>query len=333
MFKNRSLLLPIAAFAIAAIPLKAAATTGSSKQNESVGRPVRIISLSFHNQPLETIAGVIDREAGQGADLIALPEVWRGQQDGHEETLEGPTITAISALAKKYHTYIVCPLDRKAGNRRLNSAVLIDRTGKVVFVYDKVYPYWSEYDHKPPVSIASDVPVYDTDFGRIGIAICFDVNFPEVWQRLADKGAELVIWPSAYSAGTTLQAYALLHHYYVVSSTLENDCVVYDISGEEMLYQHTPNGINVARITLDLDRGVYHTNFNMDKRAKLLKERGMDVVLERSFQRESWFVLRAARPGVSARTLAHEYGLEELRDYLDRSRREIDRMRGQKLGQ
>jgi hypothetical protein len=63
----------------------------------------------------------------------------------------------------------------------------------------------------------------------------------------------------------------------------------------------------------------------MDKRDKLLKERGDDVVQERWMERESWFVLRARRPGVSARELALRYGLEELRDYLSRSRSEIDK--------
>ena len=57
----------------------------------------------------------------------------------------------------------------------------------------------------PPVQVGREVPVYQADFGRVGMAICFDVNFPAVWQRLADAGAELVLWPSAYSAGSSLQ--------------------------------------------------------------------------------------------------------------------------------
>jgi len=303
------------------------ATAGMSMATEPVGRPVRILSLSFLNQPLEKISAIIDAEAAKGVDLVILPETWRGQRDDTMEPLDGPTTRAMSALARKHHTYIVSPIDRLYEGHRLNTAVLIDREGKVVFTYDKVFPYWSEFDFKKKVEPADAAPVYTADFGKIGIAICFDANFPEVWKALADQGAELVVWPSAYSAGTTLQAHALMNHYYIVSATGAKDCVVYDINGEEILYQRSKD-INITHVTLDLDRGIYHQNFNLAKRAKLLKEHAEDVREDRWMDREQWFILAARRPGVSARALAHQYGMEELRDYINRSRREINKMRG-----
>jgi predicted amidohydrolase len=290
-----------------------------------VGRPVRVVSIGFSEKPLDAVVGIVEREAARGADLIVLPETWTGH--AAPETLEGKTISTIGALAKKYNTYIVCPIDRKDGSRRYNSAVLIDRRGRVAGVYDKVFPYWAEFDFTPPVDIGTKVPVFETDFGRIGFAICFDVNFPEVWQALADQGAELVVWPSAYSAGTSLQAHAINHHFYIVTSTLRADCLVYDITGEQLLYEKSKD-VNVSRITLDLDRGIYHQNFNIEGRDKLLKEHPEDVVQEKWMDLEQWFVLKAKRPSVSARALARQYGMEELRAYLDRSRREIDKKRG-----
>jgi predicted amidohydrolase len=318
----------LTAFAVACMLCSAAAWAGL----QPIGRPVRILSLSFHDKPLDVIRDLIDTEAAKGVDLVVLPETWRGQKDNTMETLDGPTITAMSALALKYHTYIVSPIDRKDGDRRLNSAVLLDRNGKVVLVYDKIFPYWSEFDHHKKVEVGTAAPVYQADFGKIGIAICFDVNFPEVWKSLADHGAELVVWPSAYSAGTTLQAHALTNHYYIVSSTYTADCIVYDITGEQILYQKSKD-INVTHVTLDLDRGVYHMNFNIAKRDKLLTEHGEEVEQQEWLDREQWFVLRARRPGVSARELAHQYGLEELRDYINRSRRDIDAMRGWSFSQ
>ena len=292
-----------------------------------IGRPVRAVSLSFRDKPLQTIVDRVDREGARGADLVVLPETWRGQKGDTAETLDGPTVTAMGALAARHSMHIVCPIDRKDGTRRLNTAVWLDRQGRVACTYDKVYPYWAEFDLEPPVQAGHDVPVVQTDLGRIGMAICFDVNFPEVWQQLADQGAELVVWPSAYSAGTSLMAHAINHHYYILTSTLLGDCLVFDITGR-VIHDQRDKDINVSRVTLDLDRGIYHQNFNMGPRDRLLREHGDDVEQEEWLDREQWFVLRAKRPGVSARELARRYGLEELRDYVSRSRRQIDAASG-----
>jgi len=294
--------------------------------SDKTGRPVRIVSLCFENEDFNKIISIVDEEGAKGVDIIVLPETWRGPST--IESLEGETITTLSELARKHHTYIVSPIYRKEGEERYNSSVLIDRNGRVVFIYDKVFPYWNEFDMAPPATPGKNRNlVFDTDFGRIGLAVCYDVNFPEVWQALRDQGAELVLWSSAYSAGSQLQAYALLHHYYIVSSTYSKDCQVYDITGERILDQND-GSITVASITLDLDRGIYHENFNMGKLADLLKAHGNEVEEETHLLREQWFVLRAKNEGVSARSLAHEFGLEELRDYQDRSRTAIDGKRG-----
>ncbi len=125
-------------------------------------------------------------------------------------------------------------------------------------------------------------------------------------------------------------AHALNHHYYIVTSTLQRDCLVFDITGR-MIHDQCDQDINISRVTLDLDRGIYHQNFNMAPRDRLLREHGDDVEQELWLDREQWFVLRAKRPGVRARKLARQYGLEELRDYISRSRRQIDARRARSL--
>ena len=307
-------------------------TESSSKEPDvkKTGRPVRVVSLSFRDKALQEIVARVNREGARGADLIVLPETWRGQKGDTSEPLDGPTVTAMAALAARHSMYIVCPIDRKDGTRRLNTAVLLDRQGRVACAYDKVYPYWEEFDLDPPVMAGHVAPVVQTELGRIGLAICFDVNFPEVWQQLADQGAELVIWPSAYSAGMSLMAHAINHHYYIVTSTLLGDCLVFDITGR-VIHDQRDKNLNISRVTLDLDRGIYHQNFNIGHRDRLLREHGEDVEQEEWLDREQWFVLRAKRQGVSARALARQYGLEELRDYINRSRRQIDVRRGRKV--
>jgi predicted amidohydrolase len=316
----------------AAAAIEATGPATADQGPATLGRPVRAVSIGFKPDPgLDRIAELVHREAARGADIIALPETCRGQNDHSPEALDGPTVSAMAQLAAKHHTYIVCPIDRKAGERRLNSAVLLDRRGRVACVYDKIYPYGEEFNKHPGVDPGEAVTVFQTDFGRLGLAICFDVNWAPLWQRLSDFGAELVIWPSAYSAGRSLQARAIDFNYYIMSATWTPDCLVYDLDGEQLLHEHdnTPGGANVSRFTFDLDRCLFHQDFNLPtKLANLLKDRGDEVEREKWLPMEGWFVLRAKRPGVSARELARRYGLEERRPYINRSRCEIDKLRG-----
>lgn len=289
-----------------------------------IGRPVRIVSLGFNNRSVEEIACAMDKEGEKGVDLMILPETWTGTE---MEKMDGPAVTMCAALAKKHHAYVVCPVFREDEHgTRWNTAVLLDREGNRVFSYDKNYPYWSEFDLIPPCEPGHETKVYETDFGKIGILICFDVNFPEVWEKLAAKGAELVAWPSAYSAGTSLMAHAINHHYYIVSSTLIGDCSVFDITGKEILYEKNET-FNVSRITLDLDRCIFHENFNEEKRDRMLAQHAGEVIQELHMEREQWFVMKACAPGISARKLTAGYQMEELRAYLRCSAGEIDHMK------
>lgn len=309
----------------------------TSAASNRIGRPVRIATISFQNggKPLDQLVPLVDQQGALGTDIISLQEACRGQKDdgSSEEALDGPTITAMARLARKHQTYIVCPIDRRDGNRRFNSAVLLDRTGEVVCVYDKIFPVWADECMKRHVAPGKQVKVYDADFGRLGFAICFDVNWEPLWKQLSNHGAELVIWPSAYSAGRTLQAWAIAYNYYIVSCTGQPDCHAYDIDGAELLHDERNRGqdLNVSRVTLDLDRCVFHQDLNFwpkDRLPKLLKERGEDVEREKWEPLEGWFVLRAKRPGISCRDVARQYGLEELRHYINRSKCEIDKCRG-----
>jgi hypothetical protein len=256
-----------------------------------------------------------------------LPEYWNGHE--HPEPLDGPTFHAIAEAARACGMYVVCPIDRLDTNgQRLNSAVLIDRQGQPAGVYDKHFPYWDELCFQPPVLPGVEIPVFETDFGRLGLATCFDMNFPEVWKKLAEQGAELVAWTSEVSGGLSLQAQAIANHFYIVTADKTCDCSVFDITGQRILYEKTP-GMNVSRFKLDLDRSIYHYNFNLQKRARLLTEHSEEVGIDCDLPEEEWFVLKAIQAGARARPLASAYGLEELRHYLDRSRSDINALRDQ----
>jgi len=281
--------------------------------------------MSFPGMGLEEAVALLRQEDAFATDLVVLPEYWRGLE--YPEPLDGPTINAVAQAARACRMYVVCPIDRlDHDGRRLNSAVLIDRLGQPVGVYDKYFPYWDELRWQPPVLPGAAIPVFETDFGRLGLATCFDMNFPEVWKKLAEQGAELVAWTSEVSGGLSLQSQAIANHFYIVTADKTCDCSVFDITGQRIFYEKAP-GLNVSRFTLDLDRGIYHYNFNLQKRASLLSEHGDEVTIDLDLPEEEWFVLKAIKAGARARPLAGAYGLEELRHYLERSRDEINALR------
>jgi predicted amidohydrolase len=315
----------------AATPAGEATGYPAGSSEEKIGRPVRVVSIGFHEaaHSLEWIADQVDREGARGTDIIALPEECLNDGHGGPETLDGPSIKTMSRLAQKHRTYIACAMDRKEGERHFNSVALLDREGRVACVYNKIFPMQAEC--MDGTHTGEQACVHQADFGRVGLAICFDVNWSSIWKQMSNRGAELVIWSSAYSAGRTLQAHAISFNYYVVSATLTPDCTVYDIDGQQLVHETNNQGhdTNVTRITLDLDRCIFHQDYNRpEKIARLLKEAGDDVAEEKWMPLEGWFVLKAKRPGVSARQVAKKYGLEELRPYLNRSQCEVDKFRG-----
>jgi predicted amidohydrolase len=313
--------------------LTAQATAG--KQAANYNRNVRAVSIGFDNGrnklPLTRIAELVDREGAHGADIISLPEFCRGKSAA--EPLNGPTVSAMASLARKHSTYIVCPINRKDGGLYFDSAVLLDRRGRVAGIYDKMYPvYENEIKWNPSIHPGQAVPVFSTDFGRVGIAICFDVNWSPVWRHLSNLSAELVIFPSEMSAGRCLQARAIQYNYYIMSATTIPDCLIYDIDGDLIVHDHenAGKGLNITRRTLDLDRCIFYTyKLNQAKLKVLLQEHPDDVEVDKDLDMETaWVVLKAKRPDVSARALARQYGLEELRHYINRSRCEADKARG-----
>jgi hypothetical protein len=206
-----------------------------------------------------------------------------------------------------------------------NTAVLLDRDGKVQERYRKVFVYWGE-----GVNPGRDgVPVFDTDFGRIAILTCFDANFDELWQAAERKGAEIVFWPSAYGGGMPLNGFAMIHNYFVVAVGRGN---MIDLMGKTIEDVEKPRPQQFIA-TLDLDRTLIHTNFNKEKVEKLLQDHAGEIVQEQFLDMESWYVLRAIKPGVRVRDLCKQYQIETLREYRHRSREQIDdaRVKGGKI--
>jgi predicted amidohydrolase len=154
------------------------------------------------------------RIAGQrGSDLCVLPEVFTGSALALGNSLElaesipGPTTERLCAIARTYGMYIVGSLYEAASGGIYNTAPLIGRDGSILAAYRKshlfdpgVRPDLPVYRESDKVTPGDGLCVVDTDFGRMGIAICSDIRFPEIFLNHALQGAELVVLPSAFPA-------------------------------------------------------------------------------------------------------------------------------------
>jgi predicted amidohydrolase len=180
-------------------------------------RQVKISSLSLPgmspepdriSKVIERAAKWIDMSANDGPDLITLPESFNGlgldpeEWANSAEEVTGPSAEMISEKASEHSTYIVCPIVRRDPEGIHNSAILFDREGEQVGIYDKVHPTIGEIEQG--IIPGTEGLVLDTDFGRVGFAICFDLNFRDIRQYYLENRPDIVVFPSMYRGGIQL---------------------------------------------------------------------------------------------------------------------------------
>ena len=153
----------------------------------------------------------LDSAGKKGCDVALMGEFFMpGDVDGVEakilsadvkhrgiNEMNGPAIQMMSAKAKQWNMYVSGSifLRRDREDVIYNSAPLYDRKGELIGIYDKVNLYDPELDYG--TSPGESVPVFKTDFGTVGIMICYDSWHPAVAKLLALKGAEIILFPSA----------------------------------------------------------------------------------------------------------------------------------------
>lgn len=155
------------------------------------------------NDPADRIVPYIEKAAADGCDLVCFPELYLGMFRVPSKQTE---TVAKAARENKINVSVGCfEITDKAGNYR-NSILMFDRTGEVVGRYFKAYqavgkpPYlWPPLADDPEwmMQPGQEFPVFDMDFGRVGILTCYDGYFPEIWRLLSLKGAEFILWPNA----------------------------------------------------------------------------------------------------------------------------------------
>jgi len=262
-------------------------------------------------------------------DIICLPEAFhvagiiggRPSLETSSENGSGNIIGPFQEFAWKHNCYIICPIYTTTNGKYYNAAVIIDRQGKKIGEYRKVRLTVDELQSLTPGP--RDVPVFKTDFGIIGVQICFDILWPDGWQKLGNKGAEIVFWPSAFAGGKMVNTYAWQNYYCVVSSTRKDTSKICDITGEELAVTGNYNRWGVcAPVNLEkvfLHSWPYNRNF-----PAIEKKYGRKVRIY-TLHEEEFSVIESLSDDVKGADIMLEFDLKSHRQHKEIAEREQDK--------
>ncbi|MCA9879642.1 MAG: carbon-nitrogen hydrolase family protein [Thermomicrobiales bacterium] len=159
---------------------------------------------------------LIDRAAAQGARLVVLPEVWTylGPDDGNRpnaEAVPGPVSDLLAARARQHGIYVHggSYLETRPGEPGLfNTSLVFDPDGDIIARYSKIHMFDvvldgdAKYMESATVSPGDEIVTVDIDGIPVGLAICYDLRFPELFRILALQGARAIILPAAFTMTT-----------------------------------------------------------------------------------------------------------------------------------
>ncbi len=248
-------------------------------------------------------------------DIVCLPEVAPFKEEGKPQSLarslkvSAESLVKYATFSRQNNCYTICPAYTSEKGISYNAAVVFDRTGAKLGEYRKIRltKGETEWGLTPGPAIP---PVFKTDFGIIGIQICFDSLWDDGWKSLRDQGAEIVFWASAYTGGQVLNAKALLHQYVVVSSTRPGPSKICDISGE-LIAQTGKWDKNLVCAPVNLEKAFLHTWPYCNRFPEIKLKYGRKVKIT-TYHDEEWSIIESLSPDVKVADIMAEF---ELRTY------------------
>lgn len=209
---------------------------------------VQLCAGSDKRDNLDRAEGLVVEAARQGARLVVLPEVftWRGDRAREAETAEaipGPTTQRCAGLARRLGIHLVAGsiLEKSDAPHSFNTSLLFGPDGSELARYRKLHLF--DVDIPGQVTVresatrrpGSSVVAADTELGRIGLTICYDLRFPELYRALTRDGAEIIAIPSAFTLPTGAAHWEIL----VRARAIENQ--VYVVAADQI--GASPSGV------------------------------------------------------------------------------------------
>ncbi|MFJ5714249.1 carbon-nitrogen hydrolase family protein [Neobacillus sp. NPDC093127] len=179
-----------------------------------------------------------------GADFVIIPEFYMALATPKSgvlpvdaaEPLDGPFVTALKESARENEIYVVCGLYESKSDdqkRAFNTTVFIDRSGQLIHSYRKTHLYDAFSYHESETIIPGDnqYKVVETEFGKIGLMVCYELRFPEIARQFALQGADILFVPAGWVAGpmkedhwqTLIRARAIENTMFVFGANLVDD--------------------------------------------------------------------------------------------------------------
>jgi predicted amidohydrolase len=238
---------------------------------------------------IAAMSEMLDQAGKAGCDIVCLPEGWPtcdtglGMTKVEANTIGGSASKMMAAKAKQYKMYIVSGLYNWVGDTLKNIAVLYDREGKIQGVYEKIQLPDSETE--AGAVPGSTFPVFTTDFGKIGILICWDSAFPEISRMLAVNGAEMLLCPiwgdvrGPESWKVTARARAIDNGVYFVTNIFDGHSVIVNPAGDILQESNKQGTLLTATVDLSYNppwdwignagRGVWKGVWRKDRRSDI----------------------------------------------------------------
>jgi len=228
-------------------------------------RTARIVTTRVREYPptlkesQELIRTLLDRAAAEKPDLVLLTETFTENGASRSITesaqpIPGPTTEVLSEKARQHHSWVAMSLLERSGEDIFNTAVLIDREGRIAGKYRKTHLPLEEAERG--VTPGRDYGVFDTDFGKVGLLVCWDHWFQETVRILRLKGAELILLPVAGDVpqhwDVISRARAMDNGVYIASSIGGGPLPSRIVAPTGEVLAETSDGLAIA--TVDLDR-------------------------------------------------------------------------------
>lgn len=183
---------------------------------------------------LEAACGFIDEAVSRGAKFVSFPEVFNVIDEGQEppELIpEGRTITMMAEKARKYDIWIHCGSIAEVnpdGDRKFNTTVVLNREGEVAAKYRKLHtfditlPDGSVTQESAHIKPGDKMVTIDTEMGCLGLSICYDIRFPELYRYLVLQGAQIIFAPANFRMSTGKDHWETI----LRTRAIENTCYI-----------------------------------------------------------------------------------------------------------